>query len=67
MIKKKKLALVLTVTRRNATPQFCALLPQVSTQSPVPRPMFPQCTHVVAGDDIGSPTTSLESSWLAGG
>ncbi|KAI0724871.1 ku70-like protein [Fomitopsis betulina] len=28
MIKKKKLALVLTVTRRNATPQFCALLPQ---------------------------------------
>ncbi|EPS94519.1 Ku DNA-binding complex Ku70 subunit [Fomitopsis schrenkii] len=28
MIKKKKLAIVLAVTRRNATPQFCALLPQ---------------------------------------
>ncbi|KZT73452.1 Ku DNA-binding complex, Ku70 subunit [Daedalea quercina L-15889] len=28
MIKKKKIGLVLAVTRRNATPQFCALLPQ---------------------------------------
>ncbi|KAH9948578.1 ku70-like protein [Amylocystis lapponica] len=28
MVKKKKLALVLSVTRRNAAPQFCAMLPQ---------------------------------------
>lgn len=29
MIKKKKIGLVLTLTRRNASPAFCALLPQV--------------------------------------
>lgn len=66
MIKKKKLGLVLAVTRRNATPQFCALLPQVSTESPILRPTFPQCAHVVVRDDIGSSATSDQPPWVRG-
>ena len=66
MLKKKKLGLVLSVTRRNATPQFCALLPQVSTESPLPRPAFPQCAHVVVHDDIGSSATSDQPPWVRG-
>lgn len=33
MVKKDKIAIALCLTRRNATPSFCALLPQVAKPS----------------------------------
>lgn len=33
MINKKKIAIVLALTRRNSSPMFCAVLPQVSRHS----------------------------------
>ena len=39
MIKKKKIGLVLALLRRNSSPVFCALLPQVSN--------FLYCGHVI--------------------
>jgi ATP-dependent DNA helicase 2 subunit 1 len=40
MIKKKKIGVVLALLRRNSSPVFCALLPQVSN--------FYQCDHVIS-------------------
>lgn len=45
MIKKKKIGLALVLTRRNATPMFCALLPQVRSSSQI---LFPEVKNSLA-------------------